>query len=179
MITLKNILVATDFSEAAATALTYGRALADRFGAMLHIINVADNFYTLLGFEGYIVDTARLRREVEHAVRARLEATITSEDFQKVHTRTAVLFSSSPALSIVTYATNASIDLIVIGTHGHGGIAHLLMGGVAEKVVKLAPCPVLTVKPGEREFVIAGAFGEKLSRASDDDLCHRPPVCGG
>ena len=67
----------------------------------------------------------------------------------------------------MTYATNASIDLIVIGTHGHGGIAHLLMGGVAEKVVKLAPCPVLTVKPAEREFVIAGAFDEAISRTSE------------
>ena len=158
MITIENILVATDFSEAAATALTYGRALAGQFGATLHVINVADNFFALIGLEGYITDAAGLRRDAEHSARARLEATITPEDRQKFHARTAVLTSSSPALSIVAYATKARIDLVVIGTHGHGGISHVLMGGVAEKIARLSPCPVLTVKPGEHEFVVADAL---------------------
>ena len=139
MIPLKNILVATDFSEAAAWALGYGRSLAAQFGATLHVINVANNFFALVGVEAYLNDTAGLLRDAEHAAQARLEAIVASEDRQTLHAKTAVLTSSSPAASILRYAASAHIDLIVIGSHGHGGIAHLLVGGVAEKVVKRAP----------------------------------------
>ena len=55
----------------------------------------------------------------------------------------------------VDYAGQHAIDLIILGSHGHTGLAHRLMGGVAEEIVRLAPCPVLTVKPGEHEFLTA------------------------
>jgi nucleotide-binding universal stress UspA family protein len=58
-----------------------------------------------------------------------------------------------PFLEIVRYAQEANIDLIVLGTHGRGGLAHMLLGSVAEKVVRKAPCPVLTVRHPEHEFV--------------------------
>ena len=61
--------------------------------------------------------------------------------------------SNSPATEIVNYARRNGIDLIVMGTHGRGAIAHLLMGSVAERVVRTAPCPVLTVRNPERDFV--------------------------
>ena len=62
--------------------------------------------------------------------------------------------SDTGFVEIVRYAKEQSIDLVVLGTHGHGPIAHMLMGSVAEKVVRKAPCAVLTVRHPEHEFVI-------------------------
>ena len=69
-------------------------------------------------------------------------------------------------MAIVEYARANNIDLIVIGTHGRGAVAHLLLGSVAERVVRLAPCPVLTVKQREREFARADAL--ERSHTSED-----------
>jgi nucleotide-binding universal stress UspA family protein len=65
-----------------------------------------------------------------------------------------VLVSNATAETIVDYARHHSIDLIVMGTHGRAAVAHLLMGSVAERVVRTASCPVLTVRHPEREFVV-------------------------
>jgi nucleotide-binding universal stress UspA family protein len=157
MISIKNILVATDFSKAADTALTYGRALAGQFQATLHVINVRDRFFTIVGLEGYMSAPTGLRYDAVDSATTSLEATITADDRRRLQVKTAVLSSSSPALSIVDYATRFNIDLIIIGSHGHSGIAHLLLRGVAEKIAECAPCPVLTVKTGEHEFVIEDA----------------------
>ena len=69
-----------------------------------------------------------------------------------------VLVSTAPAAAIVNHARESGTDLIVIGTRGRGGIAHLVMGSVAERVVQTAPCPVLTVRHPEHEFVLADAL---------------------
>jgi nucleotide-binding universal stress UspA family protein len=65
-----------------------------------------------------------------------------------------VLASNAPATAIVEYANEEGVDLIVLGTHGRGAVAHLLVGSVAERVVRTAPCPVLTVRHPEHEFVV-------------------------
>ena len=69
-----------------------------------------------------------------------------------------MIASTTPALTIVEYAELNHIDLIVTGTHGRGAVAHLLMGSVAERIVRTAPCPVLTVRHPEREFVVPDAL---------------------
>jgi len=69
------------------------------------------------------------------------------------HAKAVVMTAASPAFAIIDYAKENAIDLIVMGTHGRGALAHLLMGSVAERVVRLASCPVLTVRHPEREFV--------------------------
>ena len=61
--------------------------------------------------------------------------------------------SSSPAFAIIDYAREHGIDLVIMGTHGRGTLGHFLMGSVAERVVRLAPCPVLTIRQAERDFV--------------------------
>jgi nucleotide-binding universal stress UspA family protein len=68
-------------------------------------------------------------------------------------TKTVVMTSASPAFAIIDYAKENGIDLIVMGTQGRGALAHLLMGSVADRVVRLASCPVLTVRHPEHEFV--------------------------
>ena len=151
MIALKRILVATDFGPAAEAALTYGRALAKNFGATLTVMHVAENFF----LRATIADPHALKA----AVARRLEERLTAEDRSALHGRAVLETSDQPADAITTYAKQAEIDLIVMGTHGRHGISHLLVGSVAERVVRTASCPVLTVKHPEHEFVIPDAAG--------------------
>jgi nucleotide-binding universal stress UspA family protein len=154
MMTLNNILVATDFGEAADTALTYGRALAGRFEAILHVLHVAQNIYiNALGAESYAAIAPNLQREIEADARKQLDELLIDSDKSGPPTIPAILTASSPAFAIVDYAKDHDIDVIVMGTHGRGALAHLVMGSVAELVVRLAPCPVLTVRHPEHEFV--------------------------
>ena len=159
MITLKNILVATDFGEASDAALTYGRALAGNFGATLHLLHVAQNVHaTPIGAESYLGVFPNLQREVDDIARKQLDERLVDNDQPPLRTRAVVLDSNTTAKTIVEYAKNAKVDLIVMGTHGRGGVAHLLMGSVAERVVRTAPCPVLTIRHPEREFVLPDAL---------------------
>jgi nucleotide-binding universal stress UspA family protein len=154
MITLKNILVATDFGEAADVALTYGRTLASRFGATLHVLYVAqDVSVTGLGAESYAWSIREVECQVEESARKQLAERLTNSDKSGPRTIPVVIIARSPALAIVNYAKNHEVDLIVMGTHGRGALAHLIMGSVAERVVRLADCPVLTVHHLEHEFI--------------------------
>jgi nucleotide-binding universal stress UspA family protein len=155
MITLKHILVATDFSEQSDAALTYGRALARNFNATLHVLNVVGPVSSVVyGAEGYVVSMAELQQEIEDAARKQLDDLLVDNDERPLPTRRVLITSTAPALAIVEYAGREHIDLIVAGTHGRGAVAHLLMGSVAERVVRTAPCPVLTVRHPEHEFVV-------------------------
>jgi nucleotide-binding universal stress UspA family protein len=149
MIALNRILVATDFGPAAQAALTYGRALAKNFGATLTVMHVAENFF----LRATVADPHALKA----AVARRLEERLTAEDRSALHARAVLDTSDQPADAITTYAKQAEIDLIVMGTHGRNGISHLLVGSVAERVVRTASCPVLTVKHPEHEFVLPDA----------------------
>ena len=159
MITLKHILVATDFSEPSDAALTYGRALARTFTATLHVLHVAEKLSsTAYGAEGYVASMPELQKEIEEAAGKKLDALLVDNDEPPLPTRRVLITSNTPAFAIVEYAGLEQIDLIVTGTHGRGAVAHLLMGSVAERVVRTAPCPVLTVRHPEREFVIPDAL---------------------
>jgi nucleotide-binding universal stress UspA family protein len=165
MITLKNVLVAIDFGEASETVLAYGRELARRFGATLHVLHVAENVVaSAAGVEGFTVDLVALQREVEVSARKRLDAIVTDDDRRTLAATAVVQTSNSPALSIVSYARDAHIDLIIVGTHGRGGMAHLFMGSVAERVLRTARCPVLTVSNPQNELMLPDAL-QAVARA--------------
>jgi nucleotide-binding universal stress UspA family protein len=153
MIKINSVLVATDFSDASETALHYGRELARTFGAALHVLHVVENPVMLTGPEAGGVDFARLQAEFEARAQTALNRIVTDEDRQQLKAVAAIRTSSSTALEIAGYAKTEGIDIIVMGTHGRGVMAHLLMGSVAEKVVRIAPCPVLTVRHHEHEFI--------------------------
>ncbi len=154
MIAIKNILVATDFGEAADSALAYGRELASRFGATLHVLHVAENVYiTAFGAETYASFAPELQRGIEERANKRLLEAVMDSDHSAPDTVPIVMTSGSPAFAIIDYARDHAIELIIIGTHGRGALQHFLMGSVAERVVRLAPCPVLTVRHPERDFV--------------------------
>lgn len=149
MIVLKHVLVATDFEPASAAALVYGRALARAFGASLHLLHVVENqFLRPSPSDPAAVKTARVRA---------LNDRLTPADRTELNARAVLEVSDETAHTIVTYARNEKIDLIVMGTHGRSAVSQLLVGSVAELVVRLAPCPVLTVRHPEREFVVPDA----------------------
>ena len=153
MIKITNVLVATDFSETSASALNYGREFARTFGATLHVLHVVENALMWAGPEAGGFDFIQLQAELAANARATLDRIVTAEDRVQLKAVTAVRTGSSPAILIAEYAKAEGIDIILVGTHGRGMIGHLLMGNVAEKVVRIAPCPVLTVHHPEHEFI--------------------------
>ncbi len=160
MIALKKILVATDFSEPSEAALAYGRELARSFGAALTVVHVVENVLSRsYGIDGgaMMIDP-ELQRQIEAAALEHIERNIFEEDRKVLKAAGVVLVSNAPAEAIVNFARQSNIDLIVMGTHGRGGVAHLVMGSVSERVVRTAPCPVLTVRHPEHEFVLPDAL---------------------
>jgi nucleotide-binding universal stress UspA family protein len=151
MSTLKNVLVATDFGMA---ALAYGRDLARTFNASLHVLHVVDDVLgRAMSAEGYATDVSGIQRAMEKSAREQLDAIVANDDRRELHAHTVLRTATNPAVAIVAYAKEAGIDLIVTSTHGRGGMAHFFMGSVAERVVRTAPCPVLTVRHPEHEFI--------------------------
>jgi len=154
MLTLKTVLVPTDFSDASESALRYGKAMAEKFGAALHVVHVMEDLLAhAWAAEVYVSSMPQLRDEIEKESRLRLGALLTDGERKAFRAETALL-AGNPFLEIIRYAKTHGIDLIVMGTHGRGPIAHMLLGSVAEKVVRKSPCPVLTVREAQHEFVM-------------------------
>jgi universal stress protein A len=159
MIAIKEILVATDFGAAADNALRYGEALAREFGARLHVLHATPNvFVTSMDGYGYAAIPPHVQEDIETAARRHMRERVSDEDRQELRAKTTVVTHKSPAVAIADYARQHAIDLIVMGTHGRGAVAHVLLGNVAERVVRTAPCPVLTVRDPEHEFVLPDAL---------------------
>jgi Universal stress protein UspA and related nucleotide-binding proteins len=158
MIAIRKILVATDFGEPSEAALRYGRALAQRFGAALHVLHVTENLLAAALAGEYTAAPAEIQEDLERVAQQRTEALLTDEDRRTLKAVAVTMNHGSPAVAIVEYAKTAPVDLIVLGTHGRGAVAHLFLGNVAERVVRAAPCPVLTVRHPEHEFVLPDAL---------------------
>jgi nucleotide-binding universal stress UspA family protein len=154
MLALKTILVPTDFSEASEAALEYAKGLAAAFGASIHVVHVTEDLLAhAWSAEVYVASMPNLREEIDREARERLAAMLTDAEREQFRV-TATVIAGNPFLEVVRYAKANSVDLIVMGTHGRGPIAHMLMGSVAEKVVRKSPCPVLTVRSAQHEFVM-------------------------
>jgi nucleotide-binding universal stress UspA family protein len=149
MIALKKVLVPHDFSETSEAAVRYALALAHNFGAQLHLLHVSDK----ARFEMATEFPLGLDGTLEDAVRERLLKILTPRE-QMEFKPIFEFRSGSPAAEIVKYAKDAEVDLIVMGTHGRGFVAHAVLGSVAERVVRTAPCPVLTVRNPQHGFVV-------------------------
>ena len=158
MVNLKSILVATDFGEASELALAYGRELARTFSARLHVLHVVENVMMRYSAEVPFAVLPELQNDLEAAARKQLDETITGDDRSSLDVVATVQTSVSVPTDIVEYARKERVDLIVMGTHGRSGVQHLLMGSVAERVVRSAPCPVLTVRTPERDFLAPDAL---------------------
>ena len=165
MIAIRNILVATDFSEPSAVALDYGRDLARSYGATLHVVHVIEDLLALHGPEiGFAY--ADVQRNIEAGVRRDLDAAMAAGGDEALDVRTFITRSPSVSRAIVDYAAGHAIDLIIVGTHGRGAIQRFLIGSVAERVMRTAPCPVLTVRAEERDLIGADVT-QTVSAASN------------
>jgi nucleotide-binding universal stress UspA family protein len=135
---VKNILVPTDFSGTSEAALRYAAEMALTLGARLYLIHVP-------GRTGEHFEANFPHGQFEAAARKGLSSFLTTEQIDRLRPEYAVRVGV-PAEEIVRYAELCDADLIIMGTHGRSGIAHALLGSVAEQVVRVAPCPVLLVR---------------------------------
>jgi len=155
MIALKKVLLATDFSECAKTAEEYASAFADQFQAALHVLHVVvDTSLVTEAYGATLALTADYLEQIKNQAKSSIDK-IMAESVKPGSLGFSAIRMGSPPLEIVKYATEKEIDLIIIGTHGRGGFMHLLLGSCAEKVVRQAQCPVLTVRPAGHQFVSA------------------------
>ena len=163
MITLNTILVPSDFSECSDEALAYGLELARRFNAKVHLLHVVQDPATQpWAAEGFAAPVIEVVDEWQRQADARLRALVPDADRDRVIVATTV---ATPYAEILAYAAEHDVDLIVMGTHGRSGVSHLLLGSIAERVVRRAPCPVLTVRRPEHGFVETEAMVAATYRA--------------
>jgi nucleotide-binding universal stress UspA family protein len=152
MASFDRILLATDFSDTAACAVEHAILLARTFGAHLHVLHVLESEIPVM-MDGVTYLPPNYFEEMEKMAAERLEEVIPRADRDKLSV-TLVMRKGNPFLEVVRYARDQKMDLIVLGTHGRGAISHVLMGSVAEKVVRKASCAVLTVRHPQHEFVM-------------------------
>jgi nucleotide-binding universal stress UspA family protein len=154
VIDLNNVLVATDFGEASDAALRYGSELARRFGAALHVLHVAGDLAAYpTPAAGLPLDVGPTQQALEDDARRTLDGLLAEPDRSALRAQLVVLTSARPAQTILGYARDEQIDLIIVGTHGRRGLGYFFLGSVAQQVSRLAQCPVLTVRAHEREFI--------------------------
>lgn len=140
MADFQQVLVPVDFSEPSRRALEYAVRLAAKFDSNLHVLNVIEDSFL------YAASTApEYRQPFEDEARTRLRELVEGLGAESV-VGEYVVDGGTDSETIVEYAAKHSIDLIVIGTRGLGGARQLLLGSVADAVVRTAPCPVLTVR---------------------------------
>ena len=154
MTRIARIMVPTDFSPASDVALEYARDLARHFGASIDLVHVFDDPFTSGAFigDGTVMMPVELRETLENQAREQLTARHESHAGSLPRSSTALLHGP-PAKCIVERAKEDAADLIVMGTHGRSGLGHLLIGSVAERVVRTAACPVLTTRQSAVEQV--------------------------
>ena len=166
---LKRILCPIDFSRNAAHATRYALALAEFHGAELFLLLVKEPTAPCVetdcvGMEGMVPWFVPEAPEEEREENLEEERTAENDPLthlarglQRSHKNVRISplrVIGTPFLEIVRTAREQDVDLIVMGTHGRTGLAHMLIGSTAERVVRLAPCPVLTVKHPQHEFVM-------------------------
>lgn len=152
---VKKILLPTDFSEPSATAEVLGAQLAQKFGASVVLVNVAEDPYVGYAtntFPGAPInlDLDALRTEIQKGCEAKL-AEWKAKLPEGVAATTRFAFGK-PFVEIIRICREEKADLIVLGTHGRTGLRHMILGSVAERVVRKASVPVLTVRSGEHHF---------------------------
>ena len=139
---VRSILVPTDFGPTSDAALQYATQMALTLGARLYLMHVP-------GKTGEHFEANYPLGRFETASRERLSSFLSKDELERLRPEYA-LRVGAPAEEIVRYADLCDADLIIMGTHGRTGIAHVLMGSVAEQVVRVAPCPVLLVRERKR-----------------------------
>ena len=160
MIDMKRILLPTDFSPFADHALTYAISFAKEYDAKLFLLHVIEDLVSVSYFEvfqaplpaNFIEDVAAMAKKQVVELAAR-------DELKGVETET-LMRRGVPFMEILSVAAELEIDMITIATHGRTGLKQMLFGSTAEKVVRKAPCPVLSIRHPEHEFVMPGPKAE-------------------
>lgn len=150
LLKIKSILVPIDFSDTSKKALVYAVRMAEQFGATITLLNVVEPVATPdFAYHPLMLET----NQIKEAAKTQLAALVKKLNLpEKLIERTIVRFGA-PFTEITEAARTLKVDLIIITTHGYTGLKHVFLGSTAERVVRHAPCPVLTVRQKEHEFV--------------------------
>ena len=149
MIEIQKILVPTDFSEYSQHAVKYAVALAQSFKAKLYVVHVWEQSIVAAPTETFYVE---IWVEAEKSEKERLNQVTQGLRTEGIDAES-VFVSGTAYIEIAKTAKELDVDLITLATHGRTGLSHLVFGSTAEKIIRLAPCPVLVVKHPEHEFV--------------------------
>jgi len=147
VIAIRRILAPADFDVCSSPTIRYAAELAEKFGAELILLHIVQDL--ALAMPDAVMPTpvpVPMLTQLIDAAKNGLENLVKAENLGRLNPRLEVRVGS-PAGEIVAVANDLKVDLVCIGTHGRGGLAHFLLGSVAEKVVRQAPCPVLTIRP--------------------------------
>jgi nucleotide-binding universal stress UspA family protein len=144
MLSINRILCAVDFSAPSARALQYALALAERLGAQVDVIHVYE-FPNFAVEDGAVELPPYMQESLAMRLRERLEQFVKEKAVEGPKTSTHLL-EGIPYLQIVEAAKGHQADLVVIGTHGRTGLSHMMLGSVAERVVRTSEVPVLTIR---------------------------------
>lgn len=144
---IKRILQPTDFSECSAQATQYAFHLAAQLGAQLHLLHVIEDLRAVVPdyYYGAVVWPQDLLEQMEAGAQRSLEKLVEAHG-DTAQPAVLAVRQGTPFRTIVKYAEEHDVDLVVIGSHGRSGLGRMVMGSVAERVVRHAPCPVLTVR---------------------------------
>jgi len=150
LLKIRTILVPTDFSKTSMKALVYAMRMADQFGSKIVLLNVVEPVAT----PDFAVHPLMLEPEkVKVAAKERLDMVRREANLPPATVAKMLVRFGTPYAEITSAARTLKVDLIILTTHGHTGLKHVFLGSTAERVVRHAPCPVLTVREKEHEFV--------------------------
>jgi nucleotide-binding universal stress UspA family protein len=152
MIHLKRILVPTDFSDSARHALGYGTSFAKEYGAEVLLLHVVENLTVGYASDLFPVPMAEVYEEISGYAKAEL-AKLAAEVRGKGISVRELVAQGKPSAEILRVAREETADMIVLGTHGKGLLDRSLFGSTTERVVRKAPCPVLSCRHPEHDFV--------------------------
>jgi nucleotide-binding universal stress UspA family protein len=150
-IKIKKILVPIDFSDYSKTALKYSANYAKQFGADLILIYVVEPIIYPPDFSMGQLALPNVNLELDKRASEELQKLAQNEIDKSIKVKTLVK-TGKPFVEIIDVAQNEDVDLIIIATHGHSGMEHILFGSTADKVVRKAPCPVLTIREPIKGF---------------------------
>jgi len=147
MLQLQKILFPTDFSKCSEQALAHAVFLAEKYEAeiyVLHVITIFEDQPSIVSNE--IAETKEMVKKLEDVAEKQLNKILDSHCSNDIKITTEIKRGLSAAPAILEYSSENKIDLIIMGTHGRRGLGHLLLGSAAEEVVRLAPCPLFTIR---------------------------------
>ncbi len=152
---IKKILVPIDFSDYSKNALKYAVQFSKFFEAKIYLIYVIEPMVYPSDFSLGQVSIPSTEYDMQDRAKSELELLVKNEITEELCTEV-IIKAGKPFVEIIDTASELDIDLIIIATHGHTGMEHLLFGSTAEKVVRKAPCPVLTLREPIKGFKFKG-----------------------